>query len=546
MSELINNSEQRKTTLKRLIRELHGGMDPAAARTRLEEFLEGIPYGEVVEVEQDLIREGISQEEIQKFCDIHSSMLDGHIDQSMAKLVPPGHPVDTFKKENEALAQVTARIMQLVADVDARPPAQIPELVLQLRTLFNELGDLDKHYRRKENLLFPYLEQHGITGPPTVMWGKHDEIRRALQAAREALAAMPEATPADLSTTASRLLIPAARAVDDMIMKEEQILFPLSMDTLTDLEWYEIHQQTPEIGFCLYDPRIEWKPRNIDITDVTDTTGDGVRMPSGTLNAAELTAILNTVPFDLTFVDAEDKVKYFSQGAERIFDRNRAILGRDVRLCHPPASMHIVDRIIEDFRSGRQESAPFWIQMQGKFIHIEYFAVRDPQGNYLGTLEVSQDLTAKRALDGEQRLLSYADKDTESSAPVAGQQTSAATHIPHGAAAPGSAPTAEHARIVAGDPPPPGHEPPAEHEPRPDWAIEDAVHVRVDAVALLGQGANPLGEVVRALGGMATDELLYMPAPFYPAPMVQVLRSQGHDVWGEEIAAGWALWVRKH
>lgn len=134
-------------------------------------------------------------------------------------------------------------------------------------------------------------------------------------------------------------------------------------------------------------------------------------MPSGALTPAELTAILNTMPFDITFVDKDDKVKYFSQGSERIFDRNRAILGRDVRLCHPPSSVHIVDRIIEDFRSGKESSAPFWIQMHGKFIHIEYFALRDATGAYLGTLEVSQDLTAKRALDGEQRLLQYAAKE---------------------------------------------------------------------------------------------------------------------------------------
>jgi uncharacterized protein len=358
-----------------------------------------------------LIAEGISQAEIQEFCDIHTAVLDGQIDHSMAKLVPPGHPVDTFGKENEALGRVTGRIMQLLERCDALPAEQVGERVLELRALFNELGDVDKHYRRKENLLFPYLEQRGITGPPTVMWGKHDEIREALKSAREALAASAEAAPDELAIVASMLLVPAARAVDDMIMKEEQILLPMCMDTLTDLEWFEIHRQTPEIGFCLYDPQVEWTPKNLDAPPVAEVQGDSVRMPSGMLTPAELTAILNTMPFDLTFVDADDKVKYFSQGAERIFDRNRAILGRDVRLCHPPSSVNIVDQILDDFKSGKESHAPFWIQMRGMFIHIEYFAVRDPQGKYLGTLEVSQNLTAKRALEGEQRLLSYSGKE---------------------------------------------------------------------------------------------------------------------------------------
>jgi len=408
MSELINNSEKRKQQLKGLILKLHEGDRPEAVRKELADLLGDVPYGEVVEVEQQLIREGLPQREIQEFCDIHTAVLDGHIDTSMAQLVPPGHPVDVFKHENEEVQSVTARITQLCANLNDVPEDEIEERILQLRAMFNQLADLDKHYRRKENLLFPHLESKGITGPPTVMWGKHDEIRKQLKTAREALEAAAGSSGEKLAAVADMLLLPAVRAVDDMVMKEEQILFPMCMDHLTDLEWYEIHRQTPEIGFCLHDPQVDWKPKDMPRQAEAAVEGDAVRMPSGALNPSELTAILNTMPFDVTFVDADDKVKYFSQGAERIFDRNRAILGRDVRLCHPPSSVHIVDTIIDDFKSGKQDRAPFWIQLHGKFIHIEYFALRDPDGRYLGTLEVSQDLTDKRALDGEQRLLSYA------------------------------------------------------------------------------------------------------------------------------------------
>ncbi len=408
MSELINNSEKRKQQLKELILKLHEGDRPDAVREELAEALGNVPYGEVVEVEQQLIREGLPQEEIQEFCDIHTAVLDGHIDTSMAQLVPPGHPVDVFKHENEEVQSVTARITQLCADLEDASGEEIEEQILQLRAMFNQLADLDKHYRRKENLLFPHLENKGITGPPTVMWGKHDEIRGLLKGARESLEAAAGSSGDELAAVADMLLLPAVRAVDDMVMKEEQILFPMCMDHLTELEWYEIHRQTPEIGFCLHDPQVDWKPKDMPRQAEAAVEGDAVRMPSGALNPSELTAILNTMPFDVTFVDADDKVKYFSQGAERIFDRNRAILGRDVRLCHPPSSVHIVDTIIDDFKSGKQDRAPFWIQLHGKFIHIEYFALRDPDGRYLGTLEVSQDLTDKRALDGEQRLLSYA------------------------------------------------------------------------------------------------------------------------------------------
>ena len=195
-----------------------------------------------------------------------------------------------------------------------------------------------------------------------------------------------------------------------MVMKEDEILLPMSMDELTDQEWYDILQQTNEIGYCLFDPTDEWLPQNVDTmaAGLRNEFSDGtVRLPSGSFTISELTVLLNALPADITFVDKNDKVKFFSQGTHRIFDRNRAILGRDVRMCHPPHSMHIVDQILNDFKSGKENAAPFWIQMQGKFIYITYLPLRDKDNNYLGTIEFSQDLTSLRALEGEQRLLSY-------------------------------------------------------------------------------------------------------------------------------------------
>jgi hypothetical protein len=285
--------------------------------------------------------------------------------------------------------------------------AQIGAYFLQLKSLFNSLMDVEKHYLRKENLLFPYLEQYGITGPPKVMWGKHNEIRELLKASIEVLNS-PEGLSAEEATTAVQLVFkPASDAVADMTMKEDQILLPMVMDKLTDLEWYEIYKQTLEIGFCLYDPDVEWKPEIGDSEIVETHDSEIIQLPSGSFTKAELQAILNSLPVDMTFVDKNEKVKYFSQGKDRVFHRSRAILNRDVKLCHPPSSVHIVEQILEDFRSGKEDHAPFWIQMKGKFIFIEYFALRDENGEFLGTLEVSQDLTEKRALEGEQRILEY-------------------------------------------------------------------------------------------------------------------------------------------
>jgi DUF438 domain-containing protein len=183
----------------------------------------------------------------------------------------------------------------------------------------------------------------------------------------------------------------------------------MSLDELTEADWYEISKQSLEIGYCLYDPLVTWKPEWAEEQSINESqkSGSHIQLPSGSFSAEEIMTILNTLPVDITFVDKDDKVKYFSQSAERIFQRNRAILNRDVRHCHPPASAHIVDKIIDDFKSGRQNCAPFWINMGGKMIHIEYFALRNDKGEYLGTLEVSHNITPYRELEGEQRILSY-------------------------------------------------------------------------------------------------------------------------------------------
>ncbi len=413
MSELIDNAQARRKVLKHLILQLHKGETPDEVRPQLLRLLGRVPYSEVVEVEQELIAEGMPLEEILKLCDLHSAAMKGVLDSSSAKKVPPGHPVDTFNKENEALLGELALTDKLFKEINGLAnDDDATEMTGQLRLRFSRLADIDKHYHRKENLLFPFLEKKGITGPPTVMWGKDDEVRELVKAAMETLESTGTVTAEDARGTIELVLLPATDAIKEMIFKEEEILFPMCLDKLTDAEWYSIYVQSPEIGFCIYDPIDEWKPEGIAAGTVEVTDRERVQFPTGSLTPTELRTILNTIPFDLTFIGADDTVRYFTQGRERIFDRNRAIIGRKVQMCHPPASVHIVQRILDDFKSGKEDSAPFWINLAGKFIHIEYFAVRDDNGEYLGTLEVSQNLTQKRALTGQQRLLSYAeDKD---------------------------------------------------------------------------------------------------------------------------------------
>ncbi len=405
MSELINNMDKRKQLLKHMILQLHEGKEVDVVRNQLLDMLGQVPYGEVVEVEQELIAEGLPQEEVIKLCDVHSQALKGVVSEDNSLDVPPGHPIHTFVQENRAIQLEIAELEAIHKKIASTKPT---ELLLQYKQHFNNLMDVDKHYRRKENLLFPFLEKLGITGPPTVMWGKHDEIREQLKAVHEGLSVEGELSKEDLESVVEFLIIPATTALEEMVYKEEKILLPMCAERLTDADWLEIYNASIEIGFCLYDPQEKWQPENIEIQPAEQqVVSDRIQFPSGSFTNEELVSMLNTLPVDMTFVDKDDNVKYFSQGSHRIFDRNRTILNRKVQMCHPPGSVHIVDQILDDFKSGRQSHAPFWINMGGKFIHIEYFAVRNEKGDYLGTLEVSQDLSGYRALEGEQRLLSY-------------------------------------------------------------------------------------------------------------------------------------------
>ena len=410
MSELINNSQKREELLKHMILQLHNGEAPDLIRKRVVELLRSIPYDEVVEVEQELISEGLPTEEVLKFCDIHQMVLDGHIDQSTAKSVPAGHPVDTFKKENRELEKVISQFDLLFTNVRNLKDGEVKEWLIKTHSNLNSLMDVDKHYKRKEYLLFPFLEKYEITGPPKVMWGKHDEIRALLKSSIESVSVKDEISADEARSITELLLVPSVRGIDDMISKEEEILLPMCLDKLAEEDWYSIYKQTAEFGFCLYDPQQEWTPEGVVTGELTFNTADSISLTTGNFNPDELESLFKTLPIDITFVDKDDKVKFFSLGPDRIFTRNRAILGRDVRMCHPPTSVHIVEQILEDFKKGKQKSAAFWISMQGRFIYIEYFALRDKNGEYLGTIEFTQDLTRLRKIEGEQRLLSYSGK----------------------------------------------------------------------------------------------------------------------------------------
>jgi DUF438 domain-containing protein len=239
------------------------------------------------------------------------------------------------------------------------------------------------------------------------MWGVHDEIREKIRAVTELLESADELAPSELALTVPTVLEPMLAQLTGMTDKEDRILWPMTMEHLSVQDWESVRVQWDEFGPGLVEPAGVWMPVLVDPPEqVVELKSDNViSLASGHLSVPQLTGLLDSLPMDITFVDADGKVAYFSEGNDRIFARNRAIIGRRVEDCHPPKSVHIVEQVVDDLRSGRRDVAEFWIQMGGRFVHIRYFAVRDPHGEYLGTLEVTQDVAPLRALEGERRLL---------------------------------------------------------------------------------------------------------------------------------------------
>lgn len=404
MSEMINNREYRQKILKDLIMELHGGKSVDEVKERFKKMIQGISATEIAEMENALIREGMPVDHIQRLCDVHAAVFKGSIEEIHLPQKPeeiPGHPVHTFRLENRKLEQL---IKDILPELTALRESDKQDYA-KLKDQFEVLWEIDRHYSRKENLLFPFMEKYGITAPPKVMWGVDDDIRDKIKECRRMLA---DNGDKELILKASDEVI---NKVNEMIFKEENILFPMVLDTLTEDEWQKIAEESKEIGFCLIKTAGTYQSNKVNIEENAKEEGDQpvnsgyVKFDAGIMLPEEINSMLNTLPVDITYVDKDGVVKYFSMAKDRIFARPKTVIGRLVKNCHPPASVHIVEKIVEDFMEGRKDHEDFWIRMGEKFVYIRYFAVRNEKGEFLGTLEVTQDIKPIQDIIGEKRLM---------------------------------------------------------------------------------------------------------------------------------------------
>jgi PAS domain S-box-containing protein len=393
----------RKEALKELIKSLHEGADPEETKSAFKELLIDVTPVEIARVEEELIREGMPREEIHRLCDVHLAVFRESL-ESQGHLAPAGHPIHILMEEHNALLRLAGELAQIAQEMSSGQLEGDP--MARLLRVKEDLQASESHYVREENVLFPYLEKHGVTQPPAIMWMEHDRIRAVKKSLYELVEARADKAWQKFVGQLRETSVTLNELLHDHFQKENRVLFPTALRILAKDEWIDARQQFDELGYCPFTPEGARIGFGESAAPGMETKAEGeTAFETGTFSLQELEALLNTLPIEITFVDAEDSVRYFNQTAERIFPRAKAAIGRKVQMCHPQKSLHVVNRIVQKFRDGRRDVAEFWIQMQAKFIHIRYFAVRDQAGKYQGTLEVVQDATHIRALEGERRLL---------------------------------------------------------------------------------------------------------------------------------------------
>ncbi len=310
---------------------------------------------------------------------------------------PDGHPVRTYLEEN-------LLIRSLIQELQA---VNIKEQYELFKELFTKLSKVELHFARKENQLFPYLEKHGWTSPSQGMWAFHDQIREEMKATRVAIESE------DIESISHNLQT-VFRSLEHIMQVEEGRLLPNAMQLLSEEEWKEFKEGDKEIGWMFDTPPTPY-PADEYIHPSQDTKrrelpfgiDDKTHYDEGWLTPEQVNSIFRILPVDITYVNENDQVVFYNRGEDRVFPRSAGIIGREVKFCHPPKSVDQVIKILEEFKAGRQDLAEFWINFKGQFIHIQYFAVRDPDGTYRGVIEMSQDVTHVRGLEGEKRLLDW-------------------------------------------------------------------------------------------------------------------------------------------
>lgn len=393
-------TNERQERLKNLILRLHEGESEEVIKEEFKEHFETVSPLEISVMERKLMKEeGLSAENIMKLCNVHVAVMADFV--SDPENIPddfsrPGHPVYVLKEENLALEAALMRIRNLL-EVYIEAPSD--EIKAGLRKQIDLLWDFDKHYTRKEMSFFPIMERQGNTAPPQVMWGVDDQIRDQYKAFKAAFLV-------DELDQLMPLFSELEYEMQEMFVKEESILIPMVTEAFNEDDWIAIADEMDEIGYCIVEPLEKWKPvRQKEEVDITEEAKGRLKLGTGSLSHKELDLILNKLPLEITFVDKDHIVKYYDNGPEeKLLARTPSAIGRDMLNCHPPRVHETVKQLVHDLETGVKDSQQAWYKRDdGVFVFIDYIAIRDEEGSFLGILETVQDISKFTKLDSDNR-----------------------------------------------------------------------------------------------------------------------------------------------
>ena len=412
MSELINNGDTRMKSLVAYAMGVLDGEGGAGLYKQYEDVLKTVSPQEVIKVVDELVKTGEDMTEIKRAVNKILNIFYKSVKAYGKVEVQKDSFLYFLMEENREMELRMEGLKLIVKKIfkENDPKSELLKMKDELLRLLNNLQEYESHYIKKENILFPYFEQYFPDFRcVNVMWSMHDDARKSLKKLIDNLK-RSEPLLNEFNMDIGKLFF----AVYPVIFRDEYILYPIAQKAITQNIWDDMLKQSFDIGFSFIEmpdklKKILQKEENADsIEEKTETTSDTlIDLETGKLKIEQIIGIFNHLPVDITFVDENNEVKYFSSPKERFFVRSKAIIGRKVQNCHPHESVHVVNEIVESFRNGERDKASFWIQIKNKFVLIQYFAVRDEQERYRGVIEVSQDVTDIRKLEGERRLLDW-------------------------------------------------------------------------------------------------------------------------------------------
>lgn len=401
MSEFYTGFNGRKEILKDIIRRIHKGEDPEKVKKDFKDLLKTVTSDEIAKIEEELINEGMDRNEIMKLCEVHLMVFKEGLEKK--RYFDVGNPINILMKEHELVLGFAENLNKILNGISDE--TTFYEKEKEIDRIINDLKLSETHYLREENALFPTLEKYGIIEPPKIMWMEHDKIREIKKSLYDIYNDLKNGFNLNKLLEFKKVSFELLNFLSSHFFKENNILFPTANKLFKKEDFLKVKKDFDEIGYPTFLPD-EYKVKVEISEEEKKLTKEEIQLPTGSFTLDELEAIFNTLPVDITFVDKNDKVKYFSMTKDRIFVRTKAVIGRSVQNCHPQKSVHIVNKIVEEFKKGTRDVADFWINLNGRLVYIRYFAVRK-DGEYLGTIEVTQDITDIKKIEGEKRLLDW-------------------------------------------------------------------------------------------------------------------------------------------